>query len=189
MRHIQIFLCVLVQVLLIVSVASASSGDSGQQTPVANLVWRLLNIAIVIGIIWKLAGKKISELFTGRRAGIAKELDDLESRKEKARQDLMDVEKRIANLEAERVSILADYEVRGEALKVEIIAKAEQSAVHIIEQARQTAQNEVDDAVKALREELAEKIVDAATKSIVGSLSTKDQEKLLNSFLNKVVLQ
>ena len=40
-----------------------------------------------------------------------------------------------------------------------------------------------------LFEELADKIVDAASRSIATSLSAKDQEKLLDGFLNKVVLQ
>ncbi len=58
-----------------------------------------------------------------------------------------------------------------------------------MDQAKQTARNEIDDATKAMREELAEKIVEAASTSISGSLSAKDQEKLINSFLDKVVLQ
>ena len=163
--------------------------NTGQQTPTMNFIWRLLNIGLVVAVIWKLAGSAIAGFFTGRSAGIARELDDLEARKEKARQDLMDVEKRIANLENERASILADYEARGEALKADIIAKAEQTAQRMMEQAKQTAQNEIDEALKTMRADLAEQIVDAAGKSISGSLSAKDQEKLLGSFLNKVVLQ
>lgn len=166
-----------------------ASGGSDQQSPAMNLFWRLLNIAVVVGIIWKLAGKKIAEFFAGRQAGIAKELEDLEARKEYARQELMEVEKRIANLENERKSILADYEARGEALKADIVAKAEDTARQIMIQAKQTAQNETDNALAAMRNELADLIIDTANGSISGSLSGKDQEKLLNSFLNKVVLQ
>lgn len=175
-------------VLAVAGVAYASGG-SDQQSPAMNLFWRLLNIALVVGIIWKLAGKKIAEFFTGRQAGIARELEDLEARKEHARQELMEVEKRIANLENERKSILADYEARGEALKADIVAKAEDTARQIMTQAKQTAQNETDNALAAMRNELADMIIDTASGSISGSLSEKDQEKLLNSFLNKVVLQ
>lgn len=101
----------------------------------------------------------------------------------------MDVERRIADLEKERAAVIAEYEARGEALKAEIIAKAEESAKLIMTQAKQTAQNEIDKALSAMREELADKIVEAASESISASLSTKDHEKLLNSFLSKVVLQ
>ena len=177
----------------------AHAAGDGHGNDWGNLAWRLLNLAIVVAIIWKLAGKKIASFFTGRSAGIAHELDDLETRKEKARQDLLDVEKRIAGLESERKSILADYEARGEALKADIIAKAEQTAAMIMTQARQSAQNEIETALAALREELADKIIDAAGKSISGSLSAKEQEKLLqrsldskelaDSFRDKGVLQ
>lgn len=188
MRHFRTCLIALALVLLAVGGACASGG-SDQQQPAVNLFWRVLNAAVVIAIIWKLAGKQISSFFTGRRDGIAHELDSLEARKGKARQELMDVEKRIANLENERKAILADYEARGEALKAAIIAKAEESARNITAQAKQTAQNEMDNALAAFRDELADKIIDAASTSISGSLSEKDHEKLLNSFLNKVVLQ
>ena len=176
--------------LLAASAATlAVSSGFEQQPPAVNFTWRILNIALVAAIVWKLAGGAIASFFTGRRDGIARELDDLEARKEKARQDLMDVEKRIASLENERAAILADYETRGEALKADIIARAEETARQITTQAKQTAQNEIDNALAAMREDLADKIVDAASQSIAGSLSAKDHEKLLNSFLNKVVLQ
>lgn len=187
MRYFRVSSCSLALVLLAAGVAHAAGDGHGNDW--GNLAWRLVNAAVVIAIIWKLAGKTIASFFTGRSAGIARELDSLETRKEKARQDLLDVEKRIANLEHERAAILADYEARGEALKADIIAKAEAAARQIMTQAKQSTQNEIDKALAELREELAEKIIAAASESIAGSLSAKDQEKLLSSFLNKVVLQ
>ncbi len=189
MRNLRLPDYVLIGLLAACAVTFAVSQGFEQQPPVINLIWRLLNAAFVITIIWRLAGSKIASFFTDRRDGIAHELDDLEARKEKARHDLMDVEKRIADLENERRAILADYQARGEALKAEIIARAEETARQIMGQARQTAQNEIDNALAAMREELADKIVEAAGRSIAGSLSDKEQEKLINSFLDKVVLQ
>lgn len=174
-------------VLLAVGTAYASGGDETEKW--WNFLFRIVTAALVCGVIWKFAGKKAADFFTGRREGIELELRELEERKEKARQDLLDVEKRIADLNRERAAILAEYEARGEAVKAEIIAKAEASAARITNQAKQSAQNEIDNALAAMREELADKIVDAASKSIAASLNAKDQEKLLTSFLNKVVLQ
>jgi F-type H+-transporting ATPase subunit b len=187
MRYFRICSCSLVLVLLAAGIARAAGDGHGNDW--GNLAWRVANAAIVIALIWKLAGKTIASFFTGRGAGIARELDELEARKEKARRDLLDVEKRIANLESERKGILTDYETRGEALKAEILAKAEEAARHIVTQAERTARNEIDSALAALREELADKIIDAASESVSGSLSARDQEKLLNGFLSKVVLQ
>ena len=184
MRNLRLPDYVILGLLAAVAVTFGVSQGYEQQPPAINFIWRILNVGLVVGIIWKLAGKAIASFFTGRSAGIARELEDIESRKEKARQDLLDVEKRIAGLESERKMILADYEARGEALKADIIAKAEQTAALIMTQAKQTAQNEIDNALAALREELADKIVDAASRSISGSLSAKDQEKLLQRALD-----
>lgn len=188
MRQLRILSVSFVLVLLAVGVAHAA-GETHEPLRWGDLFYRVVTTALVVAAIWKLAGKKIAEFFTGRREGIAKELDDLQTRKEKAREDLIEVERRIANLEQERREILKDYEARGEALKAEIVARAEAAADRIMTQAKQSAQNEIDKALAEVREELAEKIVEAASKSIAGSLTAKDHEKLLNSFLSKVVLQ
>ena len=182
MRYLRVCFCALTVTLVTAGVAFAAEAAHGHDW--GNLAWRLLNLAIVVAIIWKLAGKKIAGFFTGRSEGIARELDDLEARKEKARQDLLAVEQRIASLESERASILADYTARGEALKAEILAKAEETARQITTQAKQTARNEIDVALTALREELADKIIDAASASISGSLKAKDQKKLLQRSLD-----
>lgn len=187
MRHLKTLALSFALVLSSAGGAGASSGIDMNMLP--DLGFRVATAAMVCFVIWKFAGKAAVNFFTGRRTGIEKELNDIETRKEKARQDLLEVEKRIAGLEKDRAAILADYEARGEALKAEIIAKAEAAAAHITSQAKQTVQNEIDSALANMREELAEKIIEAASASIAGSLNTKDQDKLLNSFLNKVVLQ
>ena len=174
-------------ILSAVGTANAAGGIDAEMLP--DLAYRVITAGFVGFIIWKFAGKPAIKFFTGRRSGIEKELNDLEARKEKTRIDLLSVEKRIANLEKERAAILAEYEARGEALKAEIIAKAEATAAQITNQAKQTAQSEIDHALANMRVELAEKIIQAASESVSGSLDATAQEKLLNSFLNKVVLQ
>lgn len=187
MRHLKTLVLSFILVLTAAGTARASGGIDLNMLP--DFAFRIITAGLVCFVIWKFAGKAAVNFFTGRRTGIEKELNDIEARKEKARQDLLDVEKRIANLEKERAAILADYEARGEALKAEIIAKAEADAARITSQAKQTAQNEIDGALAAMRDELAEQIIAAASESLSGSLNAKEQEKLLNSFLNKVVLQ
>lgn len=184
MRHLRIIALSGIMVLLAAGAAHAA-GDGHPPLRWMDLFYRVVTTILVIAAIWKLAGKPAVKFFTGRRDGIALELDDLDARKEKAQQDLACVEQRIADLENERAAIIADYEARGEALKKEIIAKAEEQAAQIMNQARQTAQSEIDQALTVLRAELAEKIVAAASESIAGTLSAKDHEKLLNNFLTK----
>ncbi len=169
--------------------ASAACAAEAHATNWPDLGWRVLNIALVLGVLWFLAGKKIAAFFTGRKSGIENELNDLEARKEKARTNLAAVEKRIAGLEQERSAILAEYRARGEAVAAEIIAKAETTAAQISAQARKTAQNEIDQAVGAMRAELADELAKAARDALSSSLTAKDHEKLINASITKVVLQ
>lgn len=173
-----------------VGVAQASGGEHG----LAGLRWddffyRSLTLVLVVATIWKLAGKKISSFFVERRSGIAEELATLEDRKEKAQANLLVIEQRIASLEKERAAILEEYSARGEAIKAEIISQAEQSAAKIVEQAKRTAMNEQEKTIASIREQLAGEIVESAAKAIAQSLTQRDQEKLLDAAIKKVVLQ
>ena len=107
--------------LLTAAVAFASDGHAeGEQSSGMNFVWRLLNIAVFVGILYKLVGAKAKTFFIGRRDGIRTELEDLEARKTEAELHLVEIKKRIANLEAERAAILqgTSFEIQAQENKV-----------------------------------------------------------------------
>lgn len=175
--------------VLCAAVAMASEGgDGGGASKWLNLLYRVINFAIVGGIIYKLVGKKMAEFFAGRSDQIAAELKDLDSRKEDAARRLEEVEQSIADLDQEREQILAQAKEQGEALKASIIAKAEAAAEQIRKQAEVSAAQEAKLAVEAVREELAEQIVASAEAQIKKQLKKKDHEGLVNDYLTRVVL-
>lgn len=190
MKGLRKLLLVLGVVLLATGVAQAAGGAASGESHYdwTNLGFRLANFAIFIAIIYYAAGKKLIAFFGGRRKGIEQELNDLETRKTDAKKQLGDVEKRIADLENERQAILKEYQAQGEALKAAIISKAEVSAKQIVEQAKKSAENEVKYAKDAMREELADMIVEATEKMLKERLDGKEQEKLIDKYLTKVVL-
>lgn len=175
--------------ILIFSAGMAlASGDGEHGESWSNLAFRIANLALFIGVIYYFFGKKIVAFFKGRTEGIATELASLEERKAKAQQSLLDVEKRIANMEDERKSILAEYTSQGEAMKAAIITQAEKNATQITAQAKVTAQNEINAAIEAMRAEMADKIVEATEQLISQKLSEAEHTKLVDKYLTKVVL-
>lgn len=191
MKGLRKLLVILGVVLLATGVAQAAGGEaaSGESHyDWTNFGFRLANLAIFIAIIYFAAGKKLKAFFGGRRTGIEQELDDLETRKTDAKKQLSDVEQRIADLENERKAILAEYQAQGEAQKAAIIRKAEDSARQIVAQARKSAENEVKYAKDAMRDELADMIVAATETMLKERLTNKEQEKLIDRYLTKVVL-
>lgn len=150
--------------------------------------WRVLNLIIFVGILWKFTGKLVVNYFTGRRRGIQQTLDDLAARRETARKGLDDIEAQIANLDAERKTILDESMVQAEANKQAIIAEAHKQAEQIVAQARRTAENEGRAILQKVRATIADEIVDAAEQALVSKLDAPLHDKLITNSLNKVVL-
>jgi F-type H+-transporting ATPase subunit b len=176
-------------VLVFCAVAAfASGGEEGGHNKLLDLAYRFINFGIVGFLIYKLAGKRLADFLSGRSKQIETDLSDLDGRRESAEQKLIEVEASIANLEAEKAKILADAQAQGEALKQAIVEKAEAQAVQIKAQAEIAAAQEAKLAVDMIREELAEKIVNAAEDLVKKQLKKKDHEDLVNEYLKKVVL-
>ncbi len=179
----------LLAVLATASLASgAVGGDEAHGGSWMNFFFRIINFIIFVGIIWKLAGKRMKEFFSGRRYQIETELKDLETRRAETEKHLKDVEKRIASLKQEREQILDEFRKQGEALKESIVASAQQTAEKIRSQAEASASQELKQAMDDVRAQIAELVAEAAEKMMVEKLSKEDHAKLIDKYLTKVVL-
>ena len=175
--------------ILTVAVAFAADGQAeGGQSTTMNFLWRLLNIAVFVGILYKLVGNKAKAFFTGRRDGIRTELEGLETRKTEAERHLVEIKQRVANLDAECQAILEESKAQAEQLKAAILAEAHRQAEQVREQALRAAENEGKAAMEQLRAALADEIVAATEALLQSKLDGAQHEKLINNSLTKVVL-
>ena len=155
------------------AVAYASGDAGGAEAHGLNwkdFLFRVVNFVLVFGVIAKLAGKKIVGFFRGRGEAIENQLSDLESRKAEAAKRLAEIEASISNLSAEKARIEDEYRRQGEALRDSIVAAAEARV-----------------AMQELRAQLADSVVAAAKASLEKKLTAKDQDKLVDEYLTKVV--
>jgi F-type H+-transporting ATPase subunit b len=166
----------------------AAEGGHGSAAAWKDFMWRVLNLALFLGIVYKLAGQRIKEFFSGRKESIRNELQDLENRKGEAAKELQRVEDSIAGLNQERQAILDEAQKQGQAAREAILAKAHEEAEKIKEQARLKAEQETQMMLESLRAEMADRIIESAEKMLTEKLSKKEQEKLVDKYLTKVVL-
>ncbi|SNS19999.1 ATP synthase F0 subcomplex B subunit [Humidesulfovibrio mexicanus] len=180
----------LIGVLAFTALAYASGGEAGEDhgLPWANFGWRILNFVIFIFLLYKFAGAKAAAFFGGRRTQIRKDLEDLELRKVEAEKKLKDVETGIRNLEQERAAILAEAKTQGDAIKAAILEKAHKDAEAMKAQAVTSAENEARAAFDRVRGEIADQVIEQATKIVREKLTEKDHERLVDEYLTKVVL-
>ena len=187
MQRFKLGICVFAILMLGAGTAYAAA-DGEHHESWLNLFLRIINLALFVGAIWFFFGKKIKGAFVGRSEGIATEIASVEERKAEAQKKLEEVEKRIANLDAERDAILENYRQQGEAMSADIVARAEKTAQAITEQAKTTVQNEVTQVIAAMREQVAEEIIAAAEKAVAKKLTPAEQAKLIDKYLTRVVL-
>jgi len=181
-------LAILACSLLVAASGMAAEGGGGSAAAWKDFMWRCINVVLFVGIIYKLAGKRIKEFFSGRREQIDSELTDLQNRKSEAEQKLRDVEKSIAGINQERQEILDQAKEQAEAMRQSIIDKAHEDAERVREMAKVQASQEFQQAMDSLRAEMADRIVESAENIIAERLGKKDQEELIDKYLTKVVL-
>lgn len=181
----QIFFVVLV---LLAGATNAWCAEELHETRWGDFGWRVLNLILFCAILWYFTGKIIKRFFKNRRQSIIDTLDDLQKRRERSRAELADIEKRIANLEAERKAILDESRAQAERLRAGIIDDAKRQASQIVDQARQAAENESRALLNQVRGQVADEIVEAADKALRGKLTDADHQKLISKALDKVSL-
>jgi len=168
--------------------AEGSGGNGFIPADWQDFILRMINLVLFLAVIYMLAGNKIKDFFSGRRAQISDELQNMEDRKKEAEKKLQEVEKSIANIEQERQEILDQAKQQGEALKKSIVDKAHEDAERIRQQATVKSSQEFQQAIDYLRSELAEEVIKSAEQIIQQRMGKEEQEKLIDNYLTKVVV-
>lgn len=174
---------------LVAICAGIANAGEGHEIRWGDFAWRVLNLILFCAILWYFIRNIWKRYFKNRRETIENTLTELEGRRKNAREQLAEIENRIANLEAERKAILEESRAQAERMKKGIVDDAHRQADQIVEQARKTAENEGRAMLDKVRSTIADEIITAASKALQGQLTEKDHDKLISNALDKVTLQ
>lgn len=153
--------------------------------PKETIVSALASI-IVLALLWWKAGPFAKKAMVDRTARIAKELEDAEKARVDAETKLSDVQGRIANAEQERQRILVEARQTAEALKNQIVAKAEAEAITIKTRAVADIESSKSQAIADLQSEVAELAMGAAEAIIAQALDAQTQTDLIDGYITQV---
>ena len=176
---------IIVILALLVFPMSAALAASGKGW-VATDWFRVLNFGILAVVLFLILRKPVASALSSRITGIKKELADLESQKEAAEKKLAEYSDKLSDLEKESEHIVADYIKQGNEAKARILKEAEASAEKLQAQARRNIEHEFDQAKKQLQAEVLEKSLAKAEELIKAKISTDDQNRLVDEYLDKV---
>jgi len=179
--------------IVISGLVYASSGAEGghaegslSPAKLKDLLWRVLNFAVLAVVLFKVLSKPIANGLRTRQQSISEQFTDLEERKAEADKAYQTYEEKLASIDQEVSDIIQAAIAQGEVERERIIAEANRAAEDIKRQAEMAIQHELAEAKLQLREEVANQAVVMAEELIRKNLQEADQEKLIEDSLAKV---
>jgi len=169
-----------------VSLAS-SEGESKSKGWVATDTYKVMNFGVLAIGLFLLMRKPVSQALNLRISGIKEQLSELEEKKQVAEKQLAEYTEKFSSLEQETEKLIEDYIRQGNEAKARIIDEAKKAAVKLEEQARRNIDHEFKQAKLELQQEILEKALEKSEEILKDKITAKDQEKLVDEYLDKVV--
>jgi F-type H+-transporting ATPase subunit b len=149
---------------------------------------RIINFVVLLILLVVLVRKPIKTALANRIVDIKTQISDLEIKKQQAALKLAEYEKKINTLEVEADQIVAEYVKQGQSAKEQILQAAAQAADKLETQARRNLEQEFNAAKMSLQKDILDKALARAEAMVKKTITPADQNKLVDEFLNKVVV-
>ncbi len=176
--------------LLVVSLSYASEaaeeGAHESTTFMGDWLPRIINFAIIAGVVVYFMRKPIRDFFANRSAEIAKAMQESKEARERAVAALAEMDRKIKDLEAETNRMVAEAESRGEKDRAALVEEGKKLAQEIQDQVKEGIDIEVQKAKTSLAIEAALLSIDLAEGKIKEKISGQDHERIVKEYISKV---
>jgi F-type H+-transporting ATPase subunit b len=175
--------------MLLINVAAASEAAEGAHeaiTFMGDWLPRLVNFAIIAGVVVYFMRKPAQDFFKNRSVEIAKALQESKEARERAVAALVDMERKIKDLEAETARMVADAQSRSEKDKLALIEEGRKVAQDVQTQVKQGIDIELQKAKTTLAAEASLLSLDLAEGMIKENIGGKDHERIVKEYISNV---
>ena len=184
------FLYILTSIIGVVLAAAvfASEGGHGAEeyTFMGDWLPRIINFAIIVGLLVFFLRKPVRDMFKNRTAEIAKAMEDSRDARERALAALAEMERKAREMDAETRTMIADAQARGEKDKQALIEEGRKIVRDIQEQVKIGVDIEVQKAKADLAKEAARLAVDLAEGKIKDKITQQDHERIVKDYITSV---
>lgn len=165
---------------------TAAGAHEAHGIPWSSIGIQAFNFGFLVLVLFMLLRKTISSHFQSR----AREYNQLVERAEDARRlaekSHREIKERLSKLEVSAEEGIANAKSEAEELKGRMISEAKALSVKLEQEAQRTVAVEVEKARAQLRQELLGQALEASRASLKTSLSSTEQKKLQNEFVEKI---
>ncbi|MFI5400475.1 MAG: hypothetical protein ACHQZQ_05435 [SAR324 cluster bacterium] len=166
--------------------ACAWAAEESHGNPWMDLLWKAVNLLVLVGLIAYFARKPLGTAFRA----MAKETYDTWSgahrAAEAARQEMAQQRKQIDGLAGDLTRMVADARADGEREEARLLQEARALAERILEIARQRAEQEVAKARTELHRQIAGEALRLAEQMIRDRATPEQRRKLMEGYLREM---
>jgi F-type H+-transporting ATPase subunit b len=173
-------------VVFTAAVAFAEEEVAEPMTFMGDWLPRLVNFAIIAGVLVYFARKPVRDFFANRSAEIAKSMQESQEARDRATAALADMERKIRELDAETDRMISEARARGEKDRQALAAEGKKVVEEIQAQVKQGIDLEVQKAKTALAVEAAVLSIDLAEGNIKSKIGNQDHERIVKEYISKV---
>jgi len=159
---------------------------SGGESVVEDLIWRVVNLALLLAVLFVFARKPIQAFFQDRRDRIQGELQSAAQLHKEAEQRYAKWQRQLVDLDSELERVRATARERAEAERDRILADARAAAERIRSDAHVAVEQEVRRARDQLREEASALSIQLASELLHAQVTDTDRDRLLDEFTAKI---
>ncbi len=177
-----------VTLLMTVSAFCASAGgEVDHKAQLYDFMWRMLNFAVLMYILYKLAWKRLVNFFRNRREDIKTSLVETKDRRVEAEDKFKEYEVKLTKATDDIQGISEMIKAQGLTEKQKLIADAEKAAEKMKEDARARMDQEMKKAGSRLRTEAVELSIKVAEDILKRNVSKEDHEKMVKEYMDRMV--
>ncbi len=183
MRLFYTFATIFGLVLFTSGFALASESGSGWRSTY-DLVMRWINFGIIAFLLVKFGKKPLMDFLHKRKESLARDIEILEEKKEKASLSIKEARLRLEASRAHFDEIKDRIVRRGVRQRQKILDEARAQSVTMMESARRRVESAMRDAKNSFRSELVDAAFDLAMEKIPDKITKEDNHKLLLQYLD-----
>jgi F-type H+-transporting ATPase subunit b len=150
------------------------------------LIWTFVVFFILLWVLKKFAWKPLLSSLEGRENAIRTDMERAENARAESERLLAEHKKLQDRSEIEARGIIEEARKTAEALKADIVEKANEQARNLTAQAKAEIQREKETALAQLRDEVADLAIQAASKILRESLDDEKHRKLVTTFISEL---
>ncbi len=150
----------------------------------SELIAGILAFLIIGYFAWKYVFPTITKTLEARQSAVKAELESAEAAKVEAEKLRSDYREQVAGAREEANRIVEEARQAGEAVRADILAKAEQEASAIKERARADIEGERERVAASIQREVANLSLDVAEKVIGSTLDREAQQALVARYID-----